>query len=247
MTLPIRKRLVITGSGGSVGRELVDELVSDHDLVLIDRKGGAGVINADLSDRRIWHRVSRRLGRKPRWEAAFAGADAIIHLAADPDPEGGYRSIIWNNIAGTHNVLEAARRMEVPKVIYASTLLAFIGHVAGNLHALMESNVGTVDEDSTFFPITMYGHSKAVGELAGRAAVAMGHLRSFVAVRIGGFRLEEPTRPVYRTRWVGREDLRRVFRACVEKPLDGFHAVYAMSPHPDLPVDLSGTNTLLFE
>ncbi len=238
-------RLVITGSEGSVGRELVDEF-RDHDVVCIDRHGGKDVIRADLSDRRLWHRVARRLGRRPRWEQAFAGADMVIHLAADPDPEGGYRSIIWNNIAGTRNVLEAARRQGVPKVVFASTLLAFIGHVAGNLHALMESNVGTVDEHSTFFPITMYGHSKAVGELAGQAAVAMGYLQSFVAVRIGGFRLEEPTRPVYRTRWVSRDDLRKVFRACVERPLDGFHAVYAMSPHPDLPVDLTHTHATLF-
>lgn len=240
-------RLVITGSGGSVGREVVDELKGEHDLVLIDRVGGPGVIKADLSDRRLWHKVARRLGRRPAWEKAFQGADAVIHLAADPDPEGGYRSIIWNNIAGTRNVLEAARQAGVPKVIFASTLLAFIGHVAGNLHALMESNVGTVDEESTFFPITMYGHSKAVGELQGQAAIAMGCLQSFVAVRIGGFRMEEPTRPIYRTRWVSQSDLRRVFRACVEKPLDGFHAVYAMSPHPDLPVDLTGTHSLLFD
>ena len=239
-------RLVVTGSGGSVGRQVVDELRGEHDLVLIDRAGGPGVLKADLSDRRLWHRLARRSGRRPKWEKAFQGADAVIHLAADPDPEGGYRSIIWNNIAGTHNVLEAARLAQVPKVIFASTLLAFIGHVAGNLHALMESNIGSVDERSTFFPITMYGHSKAVGELQGQAAVAMGYLRSFVAVRIGGFRMEEPTRPVYRTRWVSQRDLRRVFRACVEKPLDGFHPVYAMSPHPDLPVDLTGTHALLF-
>lgn len=239
-------RVVITGSRGAVGSALTEDLGSEHELICVDKAGGDAVIRGDLSDRG-WRRLLTRAGRAPAWERALTGADAIIHLAADPDPHGGYRSILWNNMAGTHNLLEAAHRRGVRKIVFASSLHTMMGHVTGNLERDLDSNSGNVVDAATpYFPITTYGLSKVFGELAGKAAVARGRVGSFVAVRVGWFTREEPVPGVPRTRWVGLDDLCRVFRAALENPLDGYHVVYAMTPCKGSPVDLESTERLLF-
>ena len=240
-------RVVVTGSQGMVGRAVVSELKSaGHHVIPLDRSPGPEVIRADLSGRRLKDRILSRLGKSPRWARSFAGADAVVHLAADPDPGGGYRSIVWNNVAGTRNVMHAAHAHGVEKVVFASSLHAVIGHIAGNPHRDMERNTGVVaDTDVAYFPLSLYGASKAMGELNGKAAVARGEVRSFVAIRIGWYAPEEPEPGVPRTRWVSDTDLRRVFRAALEVPLPGFHVLYALSRCPETPADLGPTESLL--
>ncbi|MGB6603048.1 MAG: hopanoid-associated sugar epimerase [Steroidobacteraceae bacterium] len=56
-------------------------------------------------------------------DAALNGCDALFHVAADyrlwtPDPERLYRT----NVEGTRNVLEAARRARVARIVYTSSV-----------------------------------------------------------------------------------------------------------------------------
>lgn len=58
-------------------------------------------------------------------EHALAGCEALFHVAADyrlwtPDPQALYRS----NVDGTRHVIEAARRLRTPRIVYTSSVAA---------------------------------------------------------------------------------------------------------------------------
>ena len=46
-------------------------------------------------------------------------------------------------------------------------------------------------------------------------------------------------------RWIGPQDLRALFRRCVEAAVEGFHVVYGISAQPTSPYDLSHTKRIL--
>jgi hypothetical protein len=94
-------------------------------------------------------------------------------------------------------------------------------------------------------PISAYGVSKAFGELAGRMFVEEQRLGSFIAIRIRAYRVAPPNDEEGRRLWVGADDLRGLFRRCVEVDYAGFHVVYGVSAQPIAPYDLSYTRRLL--
>ena len=53
---------------------------------------------------------------------AFQGMDTIIHLAGDPNADATWESLRKNNIEGTYNVFEAAKRTGARRVIFASSI-----------------------------------------------------------------------------------------------------------------------------
>ena len=58
---------------------------------------------------------------------AFAGLDAVVHLAANAPVETPWHDVLKNNISTTHNVFEACRSNSVKRVIFASS-----NHAVGN-------------------------------------------------------------------------------------------------------------------
>jgi dihydroflavonol-4-reductase len=59
----------------------------------------------------------------PSLERALAGCEALFHVAADyrlwtPDPQSLYRS----NVEGTRNIVEAARRSGIERMVYTSSV-----------------------------------------------------------------------------------------------------------------------------
>lgn len=88
--------------------------------------------------------------------------DRVIHTAAllrgpiDREPRLGVRV----NVVGTTNVFEAARYLNVRRVVYASSTV-----VHGN-----QSDHGTaaVNEDSPLYPRTLYAYTKIMNEMMGR-------------------------------------------------------------------------------
>lgn len=95
-------------------------------------------------------------------ERAVAGCDAVFHAAADyrlwvPDPQTMYRA----NVDGTRNLLEAARRAGVQRIVYTSSV-ACIGLPA-------DGSAGTEDTPVTLE--SMVGHYKRSKFLAERVAL----------------------------------------------------------------------------
>jgi nucleoside-diphosphate-sugar epimerase len=241
-------RIVITGAAGSIGRELIEEFYGKHELRLIDRrvttKGTSVVVN--LASNRLtsyWKPWAK--SRKPSWMKMFKGADVVIHLAAYLRHDLNWPQVLHDNIQVTWNVLEAAVEHRVSRVVFASSNWATKATEIGLAPACYEPQGLKIGSDEVPHPRTLYGISKAFGEIAGRTLVEEGHIGSFVAVRIGSYHPVSPKNPETRRLWIGSKDIRSLFRRCVEAEFDGFHVVYGVSAQATAPYDLSHTSRLL--
>ena len=118
------KNSVITGGAGFVGSNLVDRLVSiGHKVIVLDNfvsgkksnlshhsEKNVKIIKIDISDKNL--------------DKYFKKADYIFHLAAlaeiipsFKDPNKYFKS----NVIGTLNVLKAAKKVKIKKLIYAAS------------------------------------------------------------------------------------------------------------------------------
>lgn len=241
-------RVLITGAAGQIGRQIVDELSRDYELCLIDRlpiKGRASLVT-DLSRPPPRGLLGRLFNSKSkRWSDMFEGAQVVIHLAANPRPDAPWEEILPNNIQTTWNVIEAAADHHVRRVIFASSnwsVRAIERELAPACYLPEGPKIGS---DTPPCPLTAYGMSKALGETAGNMFVDDNLLESFVAVRIGHYSPVPIIKGRSRDLWIGAEDLRNLFRRCVEVEFKGHHVVYGVSAQRTSPYDLSYTRKLL--
>jgi len=241
-------RVVITGAAGKIGSQIIEELSDRHELCLIDRRPvpGRNSVVADLALNRVRSYSRPWLkSRLRRWMKVFEGADVVLHLAAYLRHDNNFPTVLRDNIQATWNVLEAAVRHRVPRVVFASSnwaVKALEMELAPQCYAPKGPKI---DSDAGPRPLTLYGISKAFGETAGRTLVGEGRLGSFVSVRIGYYDAVPPSKEELRRRWIGPVDIRRLFRRCVEAEFDGFHVVYGVSSQTIAPYDLSYTSRLL--
>ncbi len=61
-------------------------------------------------------------------DTAIAGMDAVLHIAAVPDPSASFEDVLSSNIVGTYNVLEACRKHGVKRLVYASSIMTTWGY-----------------------------------------------------------------------------------------------------------------------
>ncbi len=239
-------RVVITGAAGRIGSQLVEELSRSHELCLIDIRpiSGRRSIIGDLSvppgGWRSWLKP-----KSTHWSEAFKGAQVVVHLAADIDPAAPWAKILPNNIEGTWNVIQTAARYGVPRVVFASSNWAVKALEQKLAPGCYQPDGPKIGSDAPPFPMTAYGLSKSFGELAGRMCVDEEKLETFVAVRIGNYAPHPSQDEIVRVRWIGVDDIRSLFRRCVEADIKGFHVVYGVSTQTTAPYDLSHTRQAL--
>ena len=112
-------RVALTGGSGGIGRAIAAELLRRGDSVVsIDRAAPAEAeanlrfVEADIAD----------------YEAlvkAFAGCEALIHMAAIPSPMRHADHIIHNNnVVGSYNALRAAVENGIMRICQASSVNA---------------------------------------------------------------------------------------------------------------------------
>jgi UDP-glucose 4-epimerase len=115
--------VLVTGGAGFIGSHVVDKLrAAGHTPVIYDVRPPTEPGHADVKS------VVGDLCDLDTLESALRGCDAVIHLAAaadvnevQADPVEAER----RNARGTLNLLEAARRHEGMRVIYASTIWVY--------------------------------------------------------------------------------------------------------------------------
>lgn len=122
-------KVLVTGSDGFIGSHVVERLVAEGASVrafcLYNSQGSWGWL--DTASRDVRDAIDVRLGdiRDAAFVAeATAGVDVVMHLAALIAIPYSYRapeSFVATNVQGTLNVLEAARRHGVKRVIVTST------------------------------------------------------------------------------------------------------------------------------
>jgi UDP-glucose 4-epimerase len=169
-----RRAALVTGGAGFVGSHLVDRLVRDgwRVRVLDDFSSGRESNLADVAD--VIELVRGDVRDEATLARAVAGVEVIFHQAAVASvPLSVAEPLRTNsvNLDGTLQVLEAARRAGVRRVVYASSSSAY-----GNSQQLPKVETMAAE------PLSPYALQKLTGELYCRLYSSLYHLET-VALR----------------------------------------------------------------
>jgi len=206
---------MITGAAGAIGGLLRTELARpDRELVLLDV-----VAPPEPMPGEAVRTVTASVADLDALLAAAEGADAIIHLANLIEDEA-WEDYARINITGTYNVLEAARRCGVSRVIYASS-----NHAVG----FTERPAGGVEVPATLVPRpdSYYGVCKVASE----GLCSLYHDRhgiDAICLRIGSCRPEPNDRRCLWS-WLSYPDAVRLVEAALTAPSPGFRIVWGVS------------------
>jgi UDP-glucose 4-epimerase len=165
-------KVLVTGARGKVGSRTVAALMElGHDVRTTDVQRGVferpdpdepEYVQADLTD--AGHAF-----------AVVRGVDAVVHVAAIPEPTHNPPHVVFhNNLMATFNVLEAAVRFGVTRFVNISseTVPGFFFAERGFLPDYVP-----IDEEHPIRPQDPYALSKYFGELLMDAAVRRSDIR----------------------------------------------------------------------
>ena len=180
------KNIVVTGGSGKAGRAVCRDLVEHGYAVLnLDIAPSSDPVCAfmkvDLTDLGQVLDAMDRANRKDSPFRPFAKPDAIVHLAAIPAPElQSDSSIFRNNVLSTYVMFDAAVRLGVKRVVWASS--------ETTLGLPMRPNdppaYVPVDEDHPMRPNSTYSLSKDLGEEMARQFARWNPDMTFVGLRL---------------------------------------------------------------
>lgn len=245
-------RVLVTGAAGTIGRAVLDHLSDRYELVpMTHRPADFPSIVADITDLDAL---------APHLE----GIDAVVHLAASPLVQTPWEDIRDNNLIGTYNLYEAARRAGVDLVVFASsnhTIGMYEEDALPDLYRLADPRV--YDHTVDVRPDSLYGVSKVYGEAMGRYY----HERYGMRVhnlRIGTVRADDDPRAAavatssewlgltpqqayarLRATWLSRRDCAELFAACLEARDVPWATVYGVSANPRRFWDIAHARALL--
>ena len=118
-------RILLTGAAGGIGSTLGYYLhKKGHQLTLVDNLRNGYSENLLIGKKTFGDFYNQDIRDPQLVDKLIDLYDCIIHLAAItalPDCESGVSDTIHTNVAGTANIMECARRWNVPHVIFAST------------------------------------------------------------------------------------------------------------------------------
>jgi nucleoside-diphosphate-sugar epimerase len=243
---PPAKKIVFTGGSGKAGRHVIPELIKKGYQVLNldlsdfpDPNAGVFTLKTDLTDSgQVFNALTTHFNFEGYEGPNVPGPpDAVIHFAAYarnmlvPDNE-----CYSGNVRSTYNVIEAACKLGVKKIIIASSETTYeVCFGQGDL----DYPSFPLDEDTDVNPMDTYAISKLCGE-----RVARGFARRFdadiYALRIGN--VVEPheyardfpgyiSKPQVRKRnawsYIDARDLGQICDLCVRKDGLGFQVFNA--------------------
>lgn len=188
-----RKKVLITGAAGRIGRVLREGLKDRYDLRLLYHKTilptepGEEVYVASITD-------------LSKMTEIVDGVDAVVHMAGNPTTQATFEEVLEANIRGTYCIYEAARRTGTNRIVFAST-----NHVTGFYE---QEGIYTTPE-MPVRPDSYYGASKAFDEALGRYYVDAFGL-SVICLRIGSFQpvesVKERTSDRILSSWLSHRD-----------------------------------------
>lgn len=162
-------RVLVTGGAGAIGRVVCRQLCAGgHAVRSFDRRAAADAgqsLTGELTD-------------AAALDAACAGMDTVVHLAATTDDADFLTRLLPDNIVGLFQVLEAAVRQRVRRVVLASSIqvVAGIAPPAGHPVRVADGTCAT----------NHYAATKVLAEEFSRL-YARKYRLSTLAVRLGWF------------------------------------------------------------
>jgi uronate dehydrogenase len=212
------KNVLVTGAAGAIGRAAAAALVDAGHAV----RGFDRVPMPDLTDS-----VVADLTDVTAVNAAVAGMDTVVHLAATPDDADFQEHLLPNNVVGLYNVMDAARETQVSRLVVTSTV-----QVVWGLRQYGESATIRVEDGTA--PRNHYACTKVFAEAMGEM-YAHRFGMSVIVVRPGWLPREqrhvdaiaasETAQAIY----FSPPDAGRFFRCAVEAEDVPFAVVFAAS------------------
>lgn len=224
-----KKRILITGVYGLVGSSIYRHLLAKPERYEVfglarRRKQSERVADEEAIEVPESHFFTSDLSGIQELKEAFSGMDTIVHMAADPNTEAPWDSLLKNNIQGGYHVLEAARQAGVRRVIYASTVQVTTGYAVhcepyrsirnGNFDQVPEhyEKVKTTDRP---WPVNLYAASKVFGENLARVFSETSDL-SCICLRIGAVNTMDTGREPFASLFCTRRDIARLTECCIQ-------------------------------
>lgn len=239
------KRIVFTGGSGKAGRDVVPYLkaqgheVFNLDLAPLDCPG-VTTLNADLRDSgQVFNALSMHFdfaglqsGKGP------APLDAVVHFGAIPrillKPDN---ATFADNVVSTYNVIEAACKLGVKKIVIASSETTYgVCFAEGD----RDFKSFPLEEDYDIDPMDSYGLSKLVNEKTARA-FSMRFGVDIYALRISNvmspgdyarfpeFLADPPSRKRNAWSYIDARDLGQIVDLCLKKDGLGFEVFNAVN------------------
>jgi len=149
----MNKKYLVTGGAGFIGTNLVAELSKEGDSVIVVDNLVSGDSKRLPSSTSFYKEDVRDTNTLIK---LFVGVDVVVHLAALPSVQYSieYPQETFDvNVSGTLSVLEAMRRVNVPRIVFASSSAIY-----GDTEQL------PITEESPADPKTPYALHKRVGE-----------------------------------------------------------------------------------
>jgi nucleoside-diphosphate-sugar epimerase len=157
------RRVVVTGAAGLLGSYVVQAIEAEAEVVGLDVRSashGCEFVTASVLD-------------PESLKSAFVGADCVLHIAAAANIGAGTpHRIVELNAQGSFNVLEAALRAGVRRVVLCSSD-SVMGNTVWPEHFWCPDML-PVPEDHELRPTDPYALSKLLAEQAGRAYARRG-------------------------------------------------------------------------
>ncbi len=242
------KTVLITGAAGNIGNKLRQHLQGRYNLRLldIDPRGDNEIKQADMSE---WNES---------WSKHFQDVDTVVHMAANPTAHQSWASVVGSNIDAVVNLLSAAAKGGVKRVIYASS-----NHAMGGYKDVPTPNKITTDipplpgthyvNNEQSYDSTPYGSAKLMGERMGKC-FSDAHGFSFIAVRIGWVQRGEnrlndlpPDRESwFHLMWLSNPDLCQLMERCINAdPAIKFAVINGMSNNTGMRWDIEHARELI--
>lgn len=239
------KRVVFTGGSGKAGRHVIPELIRyGHTVFNLDRvpldRPDVNTLITDVTDSgQVFNALSMHFEFKGlETGTGPAPVDAVVHFAAVPriliNPDN---ETFKANVVSTYNVIEAAVKLGIRKVVIASSETTYgVCFAEGD----KDYHSFPLTEDYDIDPMDSYGLSKVVNEKTARA-FAMRTGADIYALRIGN--VIEPHEydrfpafladPMSRKRnawsYIDARDLGQIVHLCLEKDGLGFQVFNAVN------------------
>ena len=236
-------RIAFTGGSGKAGRDVIPYLLGKgYDILNLDLKPldnpDVNTLVTDLTDSgEVFNALSTHFDFDGYEKGSVPDTlDAVVHFAAVPRvlirPDN---ATFQTNVISTYNVIEAAMKLGIRKVIIASSETTYgVCFAEGD----KDFHSFPLEEDYDVDPMDSYGLSKVCNEKTARA-FAMRFKADIYALRIGnvispddyqnfpGFLADPPSRKRNAWSYIDARDLGQIVDLCLKKDGLGFEVFNA--------------------